>query len=106
MNEILEHLSEIRERQAEAESRLLEQKRSEVYRQLEVLIENCQKVELGFDILVTNKFAKYINLACILMTAIDQKSCLVYASVLSRLLRLNKFCKSRVMSFVRFRTFL
>ena len=66
---------------------------------------NCEKVELGFDILVSSKFAKYINLACVLMLAINDRDCLLYGSLLSRLHRLNTFCKSRVMSFVRFRTF-
>lgn len=60
---------------------------------------------MGFDILVTNKFAKYINLACILLLAINDNDSLLYVSVLSKLHRLNKFCKSRVMSFVRFQHF-
>jgi hypothetical protein len=105
MNEILEHLSEIRDLSPDSTGNEGGARRVRVYRQLEILMENCEKVELGFDVLVTNKFAKYINLACILMLAIGDKDCLIYGSVLAKLHRLNKFCKSRVMSFVRFRTF-
>lgn len=73
-----------------------------MYGQIETLIDNCEKVELGFDILVEHKFAKYMHLAYSLLLSINDQGSPVYNSLVLKLSKLNKFCKAKVMAFVSY----
>ena len=59
-------------------------------------------MELGFDILVGHKFAKYMHLAYSLLVSINDQGSMKYRSLLLKLNKLNKFCKSKVVSFVSY----
>lgn len=102
MNEIVEKLSAVRDNSQNFQNEDLSLAKEEVYTQIETLINNCEKVELGFDILVGHKLAKYMHLAYSLLVSISDPSSLKYKSLILKLNRLNKFCKSKVVSFVSY----
>ena len=101
MNEIVEKLSAVRDNSQNFQEKDLTSAKEKVYNQIETLIQNCEKVELGFDILVGHKFAKYMHLAYSLLLSINDSSSGKYKSLILKLNKLNKFCKSKVVSFVR-----
>jgi hypothetical protein len=100
MNEIVEKLSAVRDNSQNFQDKDLAQAKESVYTQIETLIDNCEKVELGFDILVGHKLAKYMHLAYSLLLSINDSHSIKYKSLILKLNRLNKFCKSKVVSFV------
>lgn len=101
MNQIVEKLSAVRDNAQNFHNKDLTRAKEEVYTQIETLIHNCEKVELGFDILVAHKFAKYMHLAYSLLLSINDPSNGKYKSLVLKLNKLNKFCKEKVVSFVR-----
>lgn len=100
MNQIVEKLSAVRDNTQNFHNKDLTSAKEEVYTQIETLIHNCEKVELGFDILVGHKFAKYMHLAYSLLLSINDPSNGKYKSLVLKLNKLNKFCKEKVVSFV------
>ena len=75
MNEIVENLSAVRDNSQNFQNEELKDAKEKVYTRIETLIDNCEKIELGFDILVGHKFAKYMHLAYSMLLSInDSKS--------------------------------
>lgn len=101
MNEIVEKLSAVRDNHQNFEQEQLAQAKQRVYSQICTFIDNCERVDLGFDILVGHKLAKYMHLAYSLLLSINESESELYKELLVKLNRLNKFCKSKVVSFVR-----
>lgn len=60
-------------------------------------VRNCEKLELDYDFLVTNKIMKYLHIAYMVLLAINDTDSLGYQQLLPRLSSLKKACQKTIM---------
>ena len=72
----------------------------ELYNEILKLVRNCNKIELNFQILITSKLAKYVHLFHTILLDINDYNCYLYQSLLPKISKLDKKCKSLLLKFV------